>query len=104
VGSEKPKPTREYLNGGMPPVQRRHRLRGAARDRMEAEEAWLKDIPKFQGFAPTPPGGWASVEDLVLASIPQEALALDRKRFNIWKRSNHVSLDADKQRALTKIR
>jgi hypothetical protein len=83
---------------------KRPRIRGAARARAEANEDWLRSMPRFEGFAPDPPGGWASHEDLILASIPQEALALDRKKFNIWKRANAINFKGERQRALTKIR
>ena len=87
-----------------PPKPKRLRIRGAARARAEAAEDWLRTIPRFQGFPPDPPGGWASHEEFILASIPQEALALDRKKFNVWKRANNVNFKGERQRALTKIR
>ena len=83
---------------------KRVRLRGSARARMEAAQDWLELVPPFRGFAPAPPGGWETEEDVILASFPQEALALDRKKFNVWKRANRLNLSAERQRALTKIR
>lgn len=67
------------------------------------DDSWLAQIPPPPPLM-MPPNGWASVDDMIKSMIPVEALGLDRKRFNRWKRVHNVSFRGEDQKALTRIR
>jgi hypothetical protein len=67
------------------------------------DDSWLTQIPTPPPLE-VPSDGWESVDDMIKAMIPVEALGLDRKRFNRWKRIHNVSFRGEDQKALTRIR
>eukprot|EP00038_Savillea_parva_P006561 m.164508 g.164508 ORF g.164508 m.164508 type:complete len:944 (+) comp12436_c0_seq1:147-2978(+) len=67
------------------------------------DDSWMEKIPP-PPVVQIPEEGWASIDEMIKASIPVEALGLDRKRFNRWKRVYGVAFRGEDQKALTRIR
>mmetsp|Transcript_6165 Transcript_6165/g.15814 ORF Transcript_6165/g.15814 Transcript_6165/m.15814 type:complete len:829 (-) Transcript_6165:82-2568(-) len=99
-------PSRARAKGASAEKKARSRCaqtKAAGADANVDDDSWLESVPPPPSLE-VPPGGWKSVDDMIKSAIPVEALGLDRKRFNRWKRVHGVSFRGDDQKALTRIR